>query len=579
MTVDVDVDVAVVGGGPAGSTVATLLRKAGWSVSIFEKEKFPRHHIGEALIPSAVPVLEELGVKEELDRRGYLKKRGTTFIWGDHQDPWTVYFVEGNPSAGYSYQMHRPDFDQLLLHNSAKHGAKVYEKHTVTTPVIENSQVVGLQVRDPSGHMLSIRSRLVVDASGQSGFLSSRLCNKVWDQQIRNMAIYGYFAGAKRLPGIDATNTLVEGYDDGWFWAIPLHVGLLSVGTVMDHDQYKALAKGDLKAALLHQISKTRKVRELVETAEFADGPYIMRDWSYANDSFWGGGFALVGDAACFIDPLFSTGVFLGMQHAQILTACINSVLRREVDEKEAFGFYEEEYRKEYQDLRQICLAMYGGAAAPRNTIFWNARKIQELPDRISSRSAFARLICGRERRGYEVSPLTRLDLPESMANELTDYEKQLRARLTVLTDKELVDQSSRILKEAQLISESHPFLDVVLQLDGKASAIRRLIVKSGKLEQGYVIKTSLNPRGIHLPAHIAERLLPAIDGERTVRALVNELVGEGASLSRIGLVRELANLYWYGACNLASQGQDERVISELRGNLPLPIGIPQSAC
>lgn len=570
-------DVVVIGGGPAGSALSTLLAKAGRSVIQLEREKFPREHIGEGLIPSAVPVLERLGVKDELDRRGFLRKRGTTFIWGDNEEPWTVYFVEGNPSAGYSYQLHRPEFDELLLDNAEANGVRVFREHEAMEPIMEGSRVVGVTVRSrTTGDRFEARGRFVVDASGQWRVLGEKLGGRIWDSVIRNMAVYGYFADAGRLPGIDATNTLVEGYDDGWFWAIPLHVGLLSVGTILDVTEFQRLKTDGWTKALHDKIAKTHKVKELVGGATMVKGPYTLRDWSYQSERFWGEGFVLLGDAACFIDPLFSTGVFLGMQHSEILAACLNAIFRGDTSESVALDLYEREYRAEYEDLRQICLAMYGGASAPRNSIFWNARRIQRLPDSVSARSAFARLISGRERRGFELNPLTRLDLPDKLSEDLKDFEQSLRSRIALINDSELTGKASRILKESTEINDRHIFLDAVLTVDPSVVSEQRLLVKGDNLVPGYVLTTSLNPRGVSVPSYVVEKVLPQIDGARTVREVVDEVTENDADVDRNFIIRELANLYWYGACELADELAGARMIRELSGG-ELPIVVPKA--
>lgn len=570
-------DVVIIGGGPAGSALSILLSKAGRSVIQLERETFPREHIGEGLIPSAVPVLERLGIKKELDKRGYNRKRGTTFVWGDNAEPWTVYFVEGNPSAGYSYQLYRPEFDDLLLDLSAENGARVYREHEAMDPIMDGDRIVGVNVRcRKTGNTFEAHGRFVIDASGQWRVLGEKFGGREWDPQIRNMAVYGYFENAGRLPGIDSSNTLVEGFEDGWFWAIPLHVGLLSVGAVLDLEEYKRLKEGDWTEALMDKISKTHKVKELVEGATMTKGPYTLRDWSYKSERFWGPGFALLGDAACFIDPLFSTGVFLGMQHAEILNACINSVFRGDCSEEDAFNLYEREYRAEYEDLRQICMAMYSGAAGPRNSIFWNARRIQRLPERVSARSAFARLISGRERRGFELNPLTRLDLPDQMSEDLKDFEKSLRARIAVIDDHELQGAASRILKESTVIDERHAFLDAVLIVPEEVTSENRLLVKGDFLKRGYVLNTRLNPRGVSSSEAVVEQILPLVDGTRTVREIADLAVEQNPEMERNFVIRELANLYWYAGCELADEDREDDMIHKLRGD-DVSIVVPQA--
>ena len=227
-------EVVVIGGGPAGSTSATMLARQGVRVLLLERERFPREHVGESLLPASIPVLEELGVLPAVEAAGFLKKWGATMVWGADPAPWSWYFKETNQRNPHSYQVWRPQFDQLLLENSRAHGVDVREGHRVVEVLWESGKATGVRYRSDTGETATVRCRYVVDASGQTGILARDLNLRQWDSFFQNLAVYGYFSGAQRLPSPDETNIFIEAYPNGWLWSIPLHTGWTSVGAVVD---------------------------------------------------------------------------------------------------------------------------------------------------------------------------------------------------------------------------------------------------------------------------------------------------------------------------------------------------------
>lgn len=536
-------DIIVIGGGPAGSTVAALLADAGWGVTLFERDQFPREHVGESLIPAAVQTLRRLGVKAELDRRGFLRKRGTTFVWGSGQEPWTVYFVEGNPLAGFSYQLHRPEFDELLLQTAARFGVRVHQRAAVAGVLRDGDAVVGVTASIDGAAPEEWRARLVIDASGQAGVVARALGLRQWDADIRNMAVYGYWQGSDRLPGIDAPNTLVEAFEEGWIWHIPLHTGQVSVGAIIDSAAYER-HRADWRGAYHRLVGRSRVAAGLLRSARFVGGPHLVRDWSYTASRYWGPGYLLLGDAACFIDPLFSTGVHLAMQQANNAAACANAWLRGDVSADEAFGLYESEYREEYQDLRQIVLLMYASAQQPVESVFWGARRILGLPDGFDARRAFLRLVSGRQRLGFEANPLTRMDLPDHLRHEMSAVEREVADHLATLPTPAEGDAG-------------HPLLGAVLARDASTTVEQKYLVAGDTLRRGYVVRSGLNPRGVPADPFTVEAVLPLADGSRTVRDIVRAAVAGSPAASAPAdapaILRTLYELYRYGALKVVA--------------------------
>ena len=193
-------DVVVIGGGPGGSTAATMLSRQGFEVLLLERERFPRDHVGESLLPASMPVLEELGVLPAVREAGFLPKWGATMLWGKDQTPWSWYFKETNQTYPHSYQVWRPEFDQLLLDNNRASGVDVQEGHRVTEVVLANDRPTEVRFLDQAGCQDTVSARLVVDASGQGAIIGRQLGLRQWDAFFQNLSVYGYFTDAQRLP-------------------------------------------------------------------------------------------------------------------------------------------------------------------------------------------------------------------------------------------------------------------------------------------------------------------------------------------------------------------------------------------
>jgi halogenation protein CepH len=393
-------DVIVIGGGPAGSTASTLVAKDGHRVLLLERERFPRHQIGESLLPATIHfICPLLGVSEEIKNAGFVKKVGGQLLWGKSKKPWSFNFGATPALAGanaYAYQVRRADFDNILLHNARKCGVDVREQHTVRGLIQEEGRVVGVRFADAEGNERTARARFVVDAAGNTTRSSGVVGERVYSKYFRNVALYAYYEGGKRLPEPMAGSIYVAAFDEGWFWYIPLSDTLTSVGAVVDRKYADAL-KDDPAQAMARFIDKCPSIGEMLAPAKrVTEGMYgeyrVRKDWSYCNTRFQANGAVLVGDAACFIDPVFSSGVHLATYGALLAARSINSILAGAVDEARSFEEFELRYRREYGNFYQFLLKFYD-MHQDEESYFWKARDVLKSDE--SANEAFVRLVSG----------------------------------------------------------------------------------------------------------------------------------------------------------------------------------------
>lgn len=377
-------DVVIVGGGPAGSTLAALVAMQGHRVLVLEKEKFPRYQIGESLLPSTIHgICRLIGVSDEIAKAGFVKKGGGTFKWGASADPWTFSFSVSPKMAGstsFAYQVERMKFDQILLDNARRCGAEVREECSVTGIIDEDGRVAGARYTDASGAEHQVLAMYMVDASGNK----SRLYGSVggtrqYSEFFRNLALFGYFENGKRLPEPYAGNILCEAFPSGWFWYIPLSATLTSVGAVVPKE-FASRVQGDPERMLRDLIRESPIIADNLSGATRVNsGPYgqlrVRKDYSYHQTKFWRPGMVLIGDAACFVDPVFSSGVHLATYSALLAARSINSIIAGKTTEEAAFREFETRYRREYGVFYEFLTSFYD-MHADESSYFWAARKV-----------------------------------------------------------------------------------------------------------------------------------------------------------------------------------------------------------
>lgn len=408
MTSNCDFDLIVIGGGPGGSTLATLVAMYNHRVLLLEREQFPRYQIGESLLPATVHgICAMLGVTEQLKQANFVRKQGGTFLWGKNSQPWTFGFnmspVLGE-SAGFAYQVERSKFDAILLNNARHKGVQVREQNNVTRLVSENGRAVGVEYTDEKGQKKVARSSFVADASGNQTLIARTVGERVFSKFFQNVALFCYFKNGKRLPAPSHGNILCASFGQGWFWYIPLSDTLTSVGAVIGREYADTLKEG-YEQAMLSFIDECPIIKEyLTGATRITEGPYgqirVRKDYSYCNTRFWAPGIILVGDSACFIDPVFSSGVHLATYSALLAARSINTLLRGEIGEERCFNEFEQRYRREFGNFYQFLLAFYD-TNKDEQSYFWEARKIINTEERANE--AFVRLVAGLSTSGEPV--------------------------------------------------------------------------------------------------------------------------------------------------------------------------------
>ncbi len=401
-------DVAVIGGGPAGSTVATLLARAGRRVLLLEREHFPRYHIGESLLSATLPILQHVGVLADVEAAGFVRKPGGTFVWGSSTEPWSFWFSED--PGGYTHAFHvlRAQFDDILLKHSARSGAEVREGVTVET--VDGDGPFRVRARADDGSSVEADAAHVVDASGQNAILGRREELREFNPFFKNLALWSYFADAARLEPPLADNILSAAHAEGWCWYIPLHDGTISVGTVVDADRWRERARpATLPATYAELIAGCAPVAQMLAGARQVGPVHVIRDYSYSSKRFYTGGALLAGDAACFIDPVFSTGVHLACLSGLLAADCLEEVLAGRRSVAAAFPSYDAAYRNAFERYRRFVTYFYNHHSAT-DSYFWQARKLVDPNGTLELREAFVRLISGTSDIPPDVSAIEEID-------------------------------------------------------------------------------------------------------------------------------------------------------------------------
>ncbi len=314
---DTKTDVLIIGGGPAGTTFASFMKKNGWDVTLLEKEHHPRFHIGESLLPMNMPILDRLGVLDKIHAIG-VQKLGADFTIGNAgADEQTFRFREAlGASPPHAYEVRRSEFDRILFENSRNTGVRVFEGMKVTMVATRNDGTHEVSAIDEQGDEHRWTARYLVDASGRDTFMSRAKGWKALNNKHASAAVYGHFRGVTRRPGEDQGNISVYWFQHGWIWMIPLQDDIMSIGAVCE-PEFLRTRSATLDVFLRETLESVSETAARIKSASAEMPAQATGNYSYLSKRMSGPGFLMVGDAFAFIDPVFSSGVYLAMNGAE----------------------------------------------------------------------------------------------------------------------------------------------------------------------------------------------------------------------------------------------------------------------
>ena len=373
-------DVLVIGGGPAGSTISALLAQRGRDVVLLEKARHPRFHIGESLLPFNMPLFDRLGVAAEIEAIG-MPKYGAEFVSPREGKSVMFEFANAMDNAFPStYQVRRSEFDAILFRNAARKGARAIEGCRVTE-VKFHPGGAEVTTREDGNREQAWGARFVVDASGRDTFLANRLGLKARSRKHNSAALYGHFSGATRLPGKAEGNITIFWFDHGWFWFIPLADGATSVGAVCW--PYYMRTRASTPEQFLHDtIALCPALAERLRDARLTSPVTATGNYSYSAGRSYGANYLLLGDAFAFIDPIFSTGVYLAMQGAFVAADTVETCLDHPRRARRALVAYDAATRR---GLRVFSWFIYRIMTPGLHNIFMNPSNILRLRDALLS--------------------------------------------------------------------------------------------------------------------------------------------------------------------------------------------------
>lgn len=354
-------DVVVIGGGPGGAALATLLARSGWKCLILEAARFPRYHVGESLIPHTYGIFERLGLLSKLRDSVFPVKHSVRFVSRSCNESDPFYFSETIPGErATTWQVERSKFDQILLTHAAENGVEVREGCRVEKVLFEDDRAVGVEVRGESREATqTIRSRVVVDASGRATVIGRQLGLRGPVPGLRKSSAWAYYSGSERPTGIDAGETTIFRLsDDAWFWSIPLPNDIVSVGIVCDPERLFN-DSGNMEKFFLEQVEKCPPLASRLKAASRQGPVRGLKELSYLNSQTCGDGWVMIGDARAFLDPIYSSGLYLALGSAELAAQCIHDALGHNDLSTARLGKFEAGLLEGVEVIRSLIHAFY----------------------------------------------------------------------------------------------------------------------------------------------------------------------------------------------------------------------------
>jgi flavin-dependent dehydrogenase len=358
-----EVDVVVIGGGPAGATTATLIAQKGYRVRLFERTRFPRFHIGESLIPETYWVLKQLNMLDKMKNSHFVKKCSVQFASQSGRISEPFYFTDHNPhECSQTWQVLRSEFDTMMLNNAREHGVDVHEGVRVREVLYDGDRAIGVRIQNEDGPTEDLGAKVVVDASGQSAIIGNKFGTLVRDKDLKKGAVWTYWKGAYRDKGRDEGCTMVlqaKG-KKGWFWYIPLHDNVVSVGIVRSFDELFA-GNRDHETIYNEEVEGCPEVKRRIAMGTRCDQFYAVKDYSYRAKACAGDGWVLVGDAFGFLDPLYSSGVLLALKSGSLAADAITDALAANDLSAQRLGAWEADFCKGMDRMKRLVCEYYDG--------------------------------------------------------------------------------------------------------------------------------------------------------------------------------------------------------------------------